>query len=86
MEPSLDVIYGIAMPEKTPVTPDPKTPNEELADLIAAELQKAGLITDRKVEEIASKVATGGARQDDWLGWIEQAIDQKAKGVARGEA
>jgi len=74
------------MPETVTAKPEPKTPNEELADLVVAELKKAGLITERKVEEITSKVATGTARQDDWLVWIEQAIDQKAKGAAHGEA
>jgi len=74
------------MSETTPATTDPKTPNEELAELVVAELQKAGLITERKVEEITSKVAAGTARQDDWLVWIEQTIDQKAKGEAHGEA
>lgn len=74
------------MPETAPANPASKTPNEELAALVVAELQKAGLITDRKVEEVTSKVAMGTARQDDWLVWIEQAIDQKAKGEAHGKA
>jgi hypothetical protein len=86
MEASLEIIFGCAMPETTPANPEPKTPDQELADLVVAELKKAGLITERKVHEITSKVATGTARQDDWLVWIEQAIDQKAKEPAHGEA
>ena len=74
------------MPETTPVSPASKTPNEELAALVVVELQKAGLISERKIEEITLKVAMGAARQDDWLVWIEQAIDQKAKEEANGQA
>ncbi len=74
------------MPEIVPANPASKTPNEELACLIVAELKKAGLITDRKVEEVTLKVAAGTARQDDWLVWIEQAIDQKAKGAVHDQA
>jgi len=74
------------MPETTPTNPAPKSPNEELADLVVVELLKAGLIVDRKSEEIKSKVTAGTARQDDWQVWIEQAIDQRAKGETHGEA
>ena len=74
------------MPESTPAPPTPKTPNEELADLMAAALNNAGLITERKIPEITQKVASGSAKQEDWLGWIEQGIDQKAKGKSDGQA
>jgi hypothetical protein len=74
------------MPEINPTAPIPKNPNEELADLVVTRLKEAGLITERKIQEITSKVASGTARQEDWLGWIEQAIDQKAKGEAHGQA
>ena len=74
------------MSESHPASPAPKTPNEELAELVVVELKNAGLIPDSKVEEITLKVATGVARQDEWLVWIEQAIDKKAKGAAHGQA
>lgn len=69
--------------------PPPKSPNEALAERIVAQLIEAGLVLPSNAAEIGVKVATGKARIEDWQGWIEQAIDKKARnprGDAHGQA
>ena len=74
------------MPEAEPVTVEQKTPNEELAALVAAQLVDAGFIPGRKLSEVITKLADGSARQDDWQVWIELGIGQNAKEAAHGQA
>lgn len=47
------------------------TPDEELANLIAARLRDAGLIDPAREAEIARMIATGTAKVDDWRFWAE---------------
>ncbi len=77
---------GSYMPEAEAQSMEQKTPNEELATLIVAQLVEAGLLPQGKKSEVLTKVANGSARQDDWQVWIEMAIDQKAKEAANGQA
>jgi hypothetical protein len=54
-------------------TPDTRTPNERLAEIIANALVSAGLIQPARIEELKRKLAAGAARAEDWSHWIESA-------------
>lgn len=74
------------MPETEVQATEQKTPNEELAARVAAQLVEAGLIPQGKLSDVCTKLADGSARQDNWQVWIEMAIDRKAKEAAHGQA
>ncbi|MEP7343597.1 MAG: hypothetical protein ABI977_38105 [Acidobacteriota bacterium] len=52
-------------------TPDARTPNERLAEIIAAALTGAGLIPPTRLDELKRKLAYGTAKAEDWCHWIE---------------
>jgi len=54
-------------------TPDPRTPNERLAEIVAAALVKAGLVSSARLEDLKRKLAAGTAKAEDWSHWIESA-------------
>lgn len=54
-------------------TPDTRTPNERLAEIVANALASAGLIQSARLEDLKRKLATGAARAEDWSHWIESA-------------
>ena len=74
------------MPKAEVPATEQKTPNEELAALVAAQLVEAGLIPQRKLPEMRTKLAEGSARQDDWQVWIKMGIDQRPKEATNGHA
>ena len=50
-----------------------KSPNDILAEEIVNDLIEAGLIPENRIDELHSKLKTGGASQDDWNLWIDLA-------------
>ncbi|MCI0391184.1 MAG: hypothetical protein MOB07_20785 [Acidobacteria bacterium] len=55
------------------LTPDPRTPNERLAEIVADALISAGLIQSARLEDLKRKLAAGAAKAEDWSHWIENA-------------
>jgi len=53
-------------------TPASRTANEQLAEIVAAALVEAGLISRSRIEEIKRKLASGTASQEDWSHWIAE--------------
>ena len=54
-------------------TPDPRTANERLAEIVADALISAGLIQSPRLEDLKRKLAAGAAKAEDWSHWIENA-------------
>jgi len=54
-------------------TPDTRTPNERLAEIVADSLISAGLIQSSGLEDLKRKLAAGVAKAEDWRRWIENA-------------
>ena len=54
-------------------TPDTRTPNERLAEIVADALLSAGLIQSSGLEDLKRKLAAGAAKAEDWGRWIENA-------------
>ena len=54
-------------------TPDTRTSNERLAEIVADALVKAGLVSSARLEELRRKLAAGTAKAEDWSHWIEGA-------------
>ncbi|HKC86932.1 MAG TPA: hypothetical protein VKG02_13195 [Blastocatellia bacterium] len=54
-------------------TPDTRTPNERLAEIVADSLISAGLIQSSGLEDLKRKLAAGAAKAEDWRRWIENA-------------
>ncbi|HKQ72918.1 MAG TPA: hypothetical protein VJ810_04260 [Blastocatellia bacterium] len=55
------------------LTPDTRTPNERLAEIVAGALISAGLIQSARLEDLKRKLASGAAKAEDWSHWIENA-------------
>lgn len=47
-----------------------QSPAEQLADIALKRLVEAGLIADRRLDSIKSKLLSGDAREQDWRIWI----------------
>lgn len=47
-----------------------QSPAEQLADITLKRLVEAGLIADRRLASIKSKLLSGDAREQDWRIWI----------------
>ncbi|NLN76872.1 MAG: hypothetical protein GX139_11280 [Armatimonadetes bacterium] len=56
-----------------------KTPNEELAVVVAKALKDAELVINTREADIVKKLTTGTAKAEDWNRWIEEALDVKHK-------
>jgi len=54
-------------------TSDARTPNEQLAEIVANALVNAGLISSARLEDLKRKLAAGTAKAEDWSHWIESA-------------
>jgi hypothetical protein len=54
-------------------TPDTRTPNERLAEIVADALANAGLVQSARLEDLKRKLAAGTAKAEDWSHWIESA-------------
>jgi hypothetical protein len=54
-------------------TPDTRTPNERLAEIVADALVNAGLVQSARLEDLKRKLAAGTAKAEDWSHWIESA-------------
>ena len=59
-----------------PATSETSSPNERLAEVIAASLIGAGLIPPARLDELKRKLANGTAKAEDWCHWIESAQRQ----------
>jgi hypothetical protein len=46
-------------------------PNDVLAEQVANELMKTGLISKAKLAEVVAKVKAGTASSEDWKLWVE---------------
>jgi len=66
-------------------TPDARTPNERLAETIAASLINAGLIPPTRLDELKRKLANGTAKAEDWSHWIESAQRNAERDALRKE-
>ncbi len=68
------------MPENSPERPD-----EQLASMIADGLAEAALIVPQDRPKVSERIASGTATQEDWIHWIEQALNVHTVEVSDGE-
>lgn len=47
------------------------TPNDQLAEIVADALIEVGLIAAARRDELQYKLASGAARKEDWMHWVE---------------
>ena len=47
-----------------------QSPAEQLADITVKRLVEAGLVADRRLDSIKTKLLSGDAREQDWRIWI----------------
>ena len=47
-----------------------QTPAEQLADITLKRLVEAGLVADRRLDSIKTKLLSGDAREQDWRIWL----------------
>ena len=47
-----------------------QSPAEQLADITLERLVEAGLVADRRLDSIKTKLLSGDAREQDWRIWI----------------
>ena len=66
-------------------TPDTRTPNERLAEIVADGITKAGLVPTARFDELKRKLAAGTAKAEDWSHWIESAQRNSERGAQRKE-
>jgi hypothetical protein len=57
-----------------------KSPNDTLAEQVAAKLMEAGLVSNAKLGEVIDKVKSGTASSEDWKLWIELSQAKKPGG------
>ena len=60
------------------------TPNEDLTQLICAEIQKQGLATPLEIEKIKAKILSGKVKAEDWYSLFENSLPKTAGEVANG--
>lgn len=68
-----------------PSTPDLRTPNERLAEVVAEALIIADLIQPSRLEDLKRKLAAGTAKAEDWSHWIESAQRESERFSQRKE-
>ena len=61
-----------------------KTPNEDLTQLICAELQNQGLATPSEIERVKSKILSGKVNAEDCYSLFENSLPKTAGEVANG--
>ena len=61
-----------------------KTPNEDLTQLICAELQNQGLATPSEIERIKSKILSGKVKAEAWYSLFVYSWPKTAGEVANG--
>ncbi|MBX3282063.1 MAG: hypothetical protein KF756_06250 [Acidobacteria bacterium] len=47
-----------------------QSPAEQLADITLKRLVEAGLVADRRLDSIKTKLLSGDAREQDWRIWL----------------
>ena len=47
-----------------------QSPAEQLADITVKRLVEAGLVADRRLDSIKTKLLSGDAREQDWRIWL----------------
>ena len=47
-----------------------QSPAEQLADITLERLVEAGLVADRRLDSIKTKLLSGDAREQDWRIWL----------------
>lgn len=57
-----------------------QSPNDVLAEQVANNLLKAGLISKTKLAEVVTKVKAGTANSEDWKLWVELSQTKKPGG------
>lgn len=58
-------------------------PNDDLTQLICAEIKKQGIAAPSEVEKIAGKILTGKIKAEDWYALFENSLP-KESGVSNG--
>ena len=61
-----------------------KTPNEDLTQLICAELQNQGLATPSEIERVKSKILSGKVKAEDWYSLFENSLPKAGGEAADG--
>ncbi|MEW8266057.1 MAG: hypothetical protein AB2731_07960 [Candidatus Thiodiazotropha sp.] len=56
---------------------DSKSPSEELADIVVANLLDKGLILESDTTKTITELASGRLKGEDWRLLIEKALDKK---------
>lgn len=69
------MIEGDAMPDNNDQA---LSPNDRLADEIAAALVEAGLITITHEASLRERLKAGGVKQEDWNLWVDVATSPEA--------
>ena len=60
------------------------TPNDDLAQLIFAEINKRGLAKPSEVEKISKRILAGKVRTEDWYSLFENSLPKENSGVTNG--
>lgn len=59
-------------------------PNERLAHEITMSLVETGLLPEVEKEKAYERIASGGARPEDWISWAEAAVARSKEGMNGG--
>ncbi len=68
-----------------PSTQDTRSPNEQLAEIVADALVNSGLIQASRRDDLRRKLAAGTAKAEDWSHWIEGAQRQAQRREGSGD-
>jgi L-asparaginase/Glu-tRNA(Gln) amidotransferase subunit D len=63
---------------------DKQTPTQQLAEEIATALVDAGLIEDKRREELLKKIVSGNVKPDDWALWVDTAVEAADREAQNG--
>lgn len=61
-----------------------RRPNERLADEVTLSLLESGLLLDSEKDAAFERIASGGARPEDWITWAEGAVSRSKEGMIGG--
>jgi hypothetical protein len=61
-----------------------RRPNERLADEVTLALIEAGFFPESERESAYERIASGGARSEDWSTWAEAAVSRSKEGKLDG--
>jgi hypothetical protein len=57
-----------------------KTPDENVAEAIVAAFREKKLLTEKKLKDLTTKLATGSLKAGDWRRLAETEVEKKGEG------